>query len=133
MRINYLFLGLMFVLAGCGTLNCVCPDIYSPVCGVNGKTYGNACTADCDDVDYIQGECPVYGLGEVQFSGDSLCGYYIVITGITYKPSNLEEAFQVHGITVGLRYRKMQDWITCDDPYNHAQEIQILDIEKLVY
>ena len=29
---------------------CACPDISSPVCGVNDKTYGNKCEADCAGV-----------------------------------------------------------------------------------
>lgn len=27
--------------------NCICPAIFQPVCGVNGRTYSNACQAKC--------------------------------------------------------------------------------------
>lgn len=38
---------------------CVCPALYEPVCGVNGRTYGNACEADCDGVAVAsEGRCP---------------------------------------------------------------------------
>lgn len=37
---------------------CVCTEIYAPVCGADGVTYGNACFAGCEDVEIVhEGEC----------------------------------------------------------------------------
>merc|ERR1719271_894852 len=38
---------------------CACPKIYKPVCGQDGKQYGNSCIAKCEKVvDFTDGPCP---------------------------------------------------------------------------
>jgi len=55
--------------------SCVCTAQYDPVCGVNGRTYSNACFAGCESV-------PTAHLGECGIEGD-LCG---TIIGLVCQP-----------------------------------------------
>lgn len=36
---------------------CICFALWEPVCGADGITYGNACEAECEGVDFIDGPC----------------------------------------------------------------------------
>jgi hypothetical protein len=57
--------------------SCVCPALYDPVCGENGRTYGNACDLGCAGVGQAHA-------GECGQPGDS-CG---TIMGLSCKDDN---------------------------------------------
>lgn len=38
--------------------DCLCYEIYAPVCGCDNVTYSNDCYAECNGItDYVPGEC----------------------------------------------------------------------------
>jgi len=61
-------------------LLCACPAIWSPVCGTDGQTYPNECSALCEGVESLEGECDTgNGVesveGECETGNECACTY----------------------------------------------------------
>ena len=100
--------------------DCVCIEIYAPVCGDDGIVYDNSCYAECAGVTYTDGFCVETRDGFVRNLGDPAvdgCGWVIellfsdVIVG--YRPDKLAEEFKVDGLEVTVEYKQTLEQSPC--------------------
>lgn len=125
-----------FVLPGCSKDNesaaCICPAIFDPVCGENGKAYGNACEARCDEVNFTTGKCPVEAEGLVKNAGDAMadgCGFILEIGKRDHHPINLQNDFATDSLEVKVRYWQLNSRFSCGLVPNNLPEIDIISIQ----
>ena len=127
---SYLFLLVSLTLSSCKVnTDCVCTEYHHPVCGNDGITYENECLAKCAGIDYYDGTCAKDAVGIIKFSGDSLCGYLVSILNQDFKPDTLRPEFKVDNLLVFLKYRQLNQYYICDDPYGNYQVIQVIEMQ----
>lgn len=114
--------------------DCICMEIYQPVCGKDGKEYSNSCYADCANVKYKEGPCPIEGTGKVMYLGDPKvdgCGWVIASMKdgkiLNLRANKLEEKYKEQGVSVKITYKPTLE----KSPCGRGSQIPIIDIVKI--
>jgi hypothetical protein len=117
--------------------DCICYEIYAPVCGEDGIVYANDCYAECAGVSYTDGFCPETRDGKIIDAGPipaDGCGWLIEVaiqdTIIHYSPLDLQQDFQVNGLEVLMTYKRLLSQKTCGLLPSNYPEIEIISIEE---
>ena len=118
--------------------DCVCIEIYQPVCGNDGNEYANSCKAECAGVTYSDGFCEVetdakvVDFGSLAIDG---CGWLLEfeVDGETknFHPNNLTSAFEQDQLEVKITYKPTLLDYTCGLVPNVYPEIELVSIENL--
>jgi len=103
--------------------------IYAPVCGEDGLEYGNACEAECKNINYTNGKCPIEGTGMIRVidAGSFPCNILIILQSQEFVPLNIDSVFLKDSLLVHIKGRPLLDYVNCT-PNLIKEKIEILFI-----
>lgn len=144
LRITLLLILYLFsiFLVQCQT-DCTCSDDYAPVCGMDSLIYWNECEANCANVAFTNGICPLVEKGTILFLGDANqneCGWLIQLDNDS-SPNNyllpstdLFQDYQEDSLRVEITYRPNDVIYECAYVgviYSVIKDVEVLNIRRL--
>ncbi len=129
-RATWMFFAAVMIITSCSSPFFACPDNYEPVCGSDGKTYGNSCYAKQNGIrKFTEGTCPILRDGVIRDHTPD-CGFTLLVDKDEFNPSELAQAFQQDGLEVRVTFRSFSEYVICQSEGIQLQTIEIVTIDR---
>lgn len=138
-----LILSIFFILFIQCQPDCSCSTHYLPVCGMDSLTYQNECEANCMNIAFTYGICPLIEKGTILFLGNTTqngCGWLVqtdnesTLINNLLLPNDLSVNYKEKGLRIEITYRPNDVIYECLSDgviYSVMKNIEVINIRRL--